>query len=273
MSEYDFCDSYDIFQEKMEVSASSKRFFLPYIGSKRKIADKIIPHLPLKEKYVEPFCGAAGVLLEMKPVPYEVINDRNRGVTSFFRALREEPDRLLTRLNDTIFSREEFEWARDTWDKDILDDVERGARWYYTIMLSFTGRGEAFTTSTKHNKIQYYYKSIPLLEHLHARLRNVIIENRDWKKLVVEWNTPDTLFYLDPPYVDTTWTYGEFTTQDARDLVDFIENCEGAVALSGYSHPIYEAIDWDERIVIPTISSITGHGEKTIKEEVLWVRN
>ena len=93
--------------------ASGKATTLPekrYHGGKWRLAPWIIEHFPPHRVYVEPFGGAASVLLR-KPRSYaEVYNDRWSDVVNVFRVLR-DPVRAaaLKRLIAlTPFARDEF---------------------------------------------------------------------------------------------------------------------------------------------------------------------
>ena len=66
---------------------------LRYHGGKYRLAPWIIDFFPAHECYVEPFGGAAGVLLQ-KPRSYaEVYNDLDGQVVNFFRVIRDPETR------------------------------------------------------------------------------------------------------------------------------------------------------------------------------------
>jgi DNA adenine methylase len=77
----------------------------------------------------------------------------------------------------------------------------------------------------------------------------VQIENRDFREILKLYDTPDTLFYLDPPYVletrrdpDTKYTY-EMTLDDHKDLVQLLLQIQGKAVLSGYQHEVYTPLE------------------------------
>ena len=82
---------------------------LRYHGGKWNLASWIISHFPVHECYVEPFGGAASVLLQKSRSPLEVYNDLDGRVVSFFSVLRERPDELARLLSLTPYARAEYE--------------------------------------------------------------------------------------------------------------------------------------------------------------------
>ena len=65
-----------------------KSTFFPYMGSKFRLAKKLIPLFPEHINYIEPFGGAANVLLQKPPSHLEVYNDINGDVVNVFRQFR-----------------------------------------------------------------------------------------------------------------------------------------------------------------------------------------
>lgn len=289
-------DLMSMFEELDRQTAKSKDAVLrspfPYPGGKFKSLDKILPLLPYRNTYVEPFGGGGVVLLSRRPSPLEVFNDRCSGVTSFYRCIRnpELLDALCERLDLTIHSREEFVWCKETWNHITTDDVERAARWYYMINTSFASLGRNWGRVTKgptagfvgkiRNKLKYFTR-------VHERLRRVQIENQHWHDCLMDYDTEHTVFYIDPPYVDAhRGTYKhELSIEQHRELLECIFELDGFCAVSGYTNPLYENQDWDSRHEWETFVSIepaafttSNHKEhlegsqRVHTEEILWIK-
>ena len=79
-----------------------------------------------------------------------------------------------------------------------------------------------------------------------ARLRGVLIENRPAARIIEQQDHPDTLFYLDPPYLPTTRSRGKYrhdlTTAEHRALLEQLKTVQGMVVLSGYPSPLYDEL-------------------------------
>ncbi|MBH9009927.1 DNA adenine methylase [Pseudomonas aeruginosa] len=101
-----------------------RRPILRYHGGKWKLAPWIIQHLPPHHTYVEPFGGAASVLLRKARSHAEVYNDLNGDVVNLFRVARDHGEKLRQALTLTPFARDEFEASY----VETTDPLERARR-------------------------------------------------------------------------------------------------------------------------------------------------
>jgi len=181
----------------------------PYPGGKTVYCDEIISRMPEHRRYVEPFGGSAAVLLN-KPNSYiEVFNNLDDDVVHFFRVLRERRDDLEAWLQRTPFSRSVYEdWVSKFYDGHRPDDnLERAGRWFYLRYAQFNGsldRRNGFKTGGKRNEARSFRGSIQDLETVAARFSEVTIECQPYDEVLDRYDHPDTLFYLDPPYYETS---------------------------------------------------------------------
>ena len=81
------------------------------------------------------------------------------------------------------------------------------------------------------------WSNFPLIEQAHRRLAKVVIENKDFEKLIRQYDRPVSFFYLDPPYHATEGYYqniGEdgFTEADHIRLRDALMRIQGKFLLS-----------------------------------------
>ncbi len=228
---------------------------IPWTGGKRPALKDILPHIPIHHTYVEVFGGSAQVLFAKPPSPVEVYNDTHSGVVNFFRVLRnpEQFREFLRLVSLTPFSREEYEFCKKTWH-DCTDSVERAYRWFVVARQSYHGRfGKAFSYSIRHSvrgmakNVSAYLSSIDLLPEVHERIMRVIIEHDDFRRIIPRYDTPETFFYCDPPYVPGTYSgrlyQYEMTIEDHQDLVKILLNIKGMALLSGIPNPVYEPLE------------------------------
>jgi DNA adenine methylase len=236
---------------------------LRWHGGKWRLAPWIISHFPPHRTYVEPFGGAASVLLR-KPRAYaEIYNDLDDEVVGLFRVLR-DPDQaveLRRRLELTPFARTEFRDAYEPAD-DLIETSRR------LVIRSFMGFGSnahasaakghrstgfrANSTRSGTTPAQDWMNYPAALDALVERVRGVVIENRDAREVMAQHDGPDTLHYVDPPYVHGTRAGGnkydlgwrmyrhELSDSDHAELLAYLRGLRGYVVLSGYPHPLYD---------------------------------
>ena len=229
-----------------------KRPALRYYGGKWRLAPWIISHFPPHQNYVEPCGGAASVLLQKPRSPLETYNDLDGNVVNFFRVLRDQPDELIRKIRLTPWAREEYELSLETCE----DVVERARRFFVTIMMSIPGAISATAGQWRHWS---KYVGTPLrlytetLEWATERLEGVQIESVEYGRMLSDYDTEDTLFYLDPPYMTSERAspniYAfEWTNADHIQAANLLRQCAGYVVVSGYAcdlyRDLYESHGW-----------------------------
>lgn len=215
------------------------------------LAPWILAHFPPHRVYVEPFGGAASILLRKSRSYAEVYNDLDCDVVALFRVLRDDvaARALVSWVRLTPFARDEFQSAYDVAD----DDMERARRLLIRSFMGFGSNGHARKTGFRSNSNRsgttpaHDWANYPDgLRRVIARLRGVVIENRDAKAVMATHDGPNTLHYVDPPYVlstrsDPTKDYAhEMTDAQHVELLDFVQTLQGMVIISGYAHALYE---------------------------------
>lgn len=244
-------------------------------GGKSRSLDKILPKLPVRKGYIEP-CGGSGIVLLNRPqCELEVYNDRYSGVVAFFRCIREPAkcDALVDRLRSTVHSREEFIWCRDSWT-NCQDDVERAARWYYMLRVSFSQLGRNFGRATygRPQQAKALQNSLKLFPAISKRFELVQVENQDAIQCIIDFDHSDHVFYVDPDYMGTDPGIYAHRVEHIR-MLDTIFRGKGFYAVSAYSNELYESYPWDDRIEWEVMVSATGqafvNGNLVGKENVM----
>lgn len=257
----------------------------PWYGGKFTHLPVLLQHIPPHRTYVEVFGGSAALLLNKDPSEIEVYNDIDSGATNFFRVLRDNEAELIRRLILTPYSREEYNLCRKNWST-CEDPVERARMWYFVASSSFIGRfGHGFAVSATDSSngmsscVNGYLNRIQNLWKVASRLRTVIIENLDFREVIRRYDTPDTLFYLDPPYhPDTRATddpyVHELSRSDHEALVDILLGIKGKAMLSGYDNEVYKRLEkagWRKIIYTMRSTSAMGKASARKREECLWL--
>lgn len=227
---------------------------VPYYGGKYYMLPHILEIINNTDRdiYVEPFCGSAKVLLNKQKLKneIEVINDYDNNIINLFKVLLDDTKRemLINKLAITPYSRQLWAEYKKTYKEG--NDVDRALKYVYllyTSMSSSIAKGSYTITSSKvntyHNSLIRNNKVSAVVE----RLKNVVIENRDYKYIITKYDSDNTLYYLDPPYVHKTRKSKdayicEMTEEQHKELVDILLNVKGKVILSGYESDIYERL-------------------------------
>ncbi len=234
-----------------------KRPVLRWHGGKWLLAPWIISHFPDHRTYTEAFGGAASVLMR-KPRAYsEVYNDLDGEVVNLFRVLQNDVTaaRLTKLIYLTPFARAEFELCYEPTE----DPVERARRLIVIAIMGFgsnahnpnTRTGFRSNSSRSGTTPGHDWASYPTcLSLIVERLRGVVIESRPAVEVIAQHDGPDTLHYVDPPYVHSTRDSAasqkdyrfEMTDADHRALADVLKGVRGGVVLSGYPSPLYDEL-------------------------------
>ena len=215
----------------------------PYIGGKRNLARRLVamieatPH----KTYAEPFVGMGGVFLRRRARPSaEVVNDYSRDVWTFYRVLQEHYAFFRETLRFQLTSRAEFERLVAV-DPDTLTDIQRAARFLYLQRTAFGGKvsGRNFGVSHLRGGRMDVSRLGLVLEELHERLAGVIVERLPWKAFLARYDTPDTLFYLDPPYCGCEGDYGPgmFGREEFVEMATALAELQGRFILSLNDRP------------------------------------
>jgi len=227
---------------------------IQWFGGKGQLVHKLLQYVPSHIYYCEVFGGGASLLFAKKPAKFEVYNDINSGLVCLFRVLRDPQkfQEFYRKVCLTPYSREEFYYCRDTWEK-CEDEVEKAYRFFIVARMSFSGQfGESWSYALKDLKgVKSYLSIIEELPLIHKRIMTVQIEHLDWKECVRKYNDWgwDGWYYCDPPYYPDTrkqenyYTH-EFTKEDHLDLVNWLLlECKVKVMLSGYDNPLYQKLE------------------------------
>lgn len=256
-----------------------------YFGSKNKIALHLCSDLPPHNCWVEAFCGSAALTLRKTPAPIEIINDIDNEIYNFFRQLRQNPDALIEATRLTPYAEQELINARIP--QEGLSELERARRFLVQSMMSINGIfGEAksgfsysdsFTRSGQDARVSRWNNLPERLSLVIERLKKVRVENKDAMRILKRYiDRPNTLVYLDPPYLgNRTSGYNN----DANDiefhtkLLELANRANCMIFISAYEHPLYEEMLKDGWWCRKTITTSTqgSNGKLMARTEVVWM--
>ncbi len=245
----------------------------------------LLPLLPSCHHYCEPFAGSGAVLLNRDPSPVETYNDLDGEICNFFRVLRNQKSKMAKAIALTPFSREEFAIACEL--DPSQSPLERARRFYVRARQVRTGLAQTASLGRWANckntsragmsgVISRWLGGVEMLPEIAERLMRVQIENRPALDIIRLYDSPETLFYCDPPYIHETrgdskaYEY-EMTDEQHRDLAKALNQVKGKVAISNYDcdlmNNLYPKKKWN-KIIGP---QKTNHSTKDTRTEILWV--
>lgn len=210
----------------------------PWMGGKRRLADRLIPLFPPHECYVEVFAGGAALFfLRPQPAPVEVLNDLNGDIVSLYRVVQNHLEEFVRQFKWALSSRQIFEWQKAT-RAETLTDIQRAARFYYLQHHAFAGKvsGQSFGTGTTQPSINL----MRIEESLSAawqRLAGTYVEHLPWLACAEKYDRAHTFHYMDPPYWQTAGYGLEFGFEQYEQMAEFMRRCKGRVMVSINDHP------------------------------------
>jgi DNA adenine methylase len=225
---------------------------IKWLGGKSHLIRQLLPYLNTHHQtYVSVFGGGAtDILAKHQSVgTVEVYNDIDENLVQLFCWLKDPQlfPTLFEQICLTPYSRKERCNARTVVRDSCDSELFACHSWFTTARQSFSGfvnNNTAWGFSKVTNAAVSYTVAINRLPQIHKRMKDVVIHNEDWRKVLSRYDSTGTLFYLDPPYVittrESTTTYDhELDESDHVDLVSKLLKLKGSVLLSGYANGLY----------------------------------
>lgn len=271
-------------KESAKGRANGKLIAFGWYGGKRNHLKWLLPLLPKTRHYCELFGGSAAVLINREPSPLETYNDVDGDVVTFFKVLRDNKDELIEKIGLTPFSYDEYVKSICAKGNSVLSEVERARLFYVRARQSWIGLAQGATPGRwahckltsragMANAVSRWLGAVEDLPLIAQRLLRVQIENRRAIDVIKRYDSPETLFYCDPPYPHESrgdiHAYGfEMTDQEHERLAEVLHAIKGKAAISSYRcdlmHRLYS--DWD----FAEAPEKKCHSIKQLRKEGLW---
>lgn len=134
---------------------------------------------------------------------------------------------LEKEVSGYINSREIFYELKERLENGVgFTDIQRAAMFFIKTKISYGADGRTFGCNKKNISADRF-------SEISQRLKNVVIENKDFENLIKVYDRPDALFYCDPPYHTTEEYYDVvFTESDHLRLKNTLDNIKGKFILS-----------------------------------------
>jgi DNA adenine methylase len=225
-----------------------KKPLMRFHGGKWLLAPWILSHFPVHEIYLEPFGGAASVLLRKPRTHCEIYSDVDEATVNCLKVVRDYPALLIEQLRQIHYGKEALLQAMSQAECRI----ERAAQ---MIVLAHMGRATGSAASPwavslrgagkqKRDMQREWCRKVDALWAASARLKGVYMLREDALSMIQKLDSWDTLIYIDPPYLPDTRGKGrdyrfEMSTYDHAHLLCLLLKLRSKVVISGYSSPLY----------------------------------
>lgn len=249
---------------------------ISWVGGKKALRPLIYQRMPKDfGRYIEVFGGGGWVLFGKVPdTPMEVYNDFNSDLANLFRCVKERPMALLKELNFLpLNGRDEFFVIKRYLEKDefnseyLREELELSQKHLLplqyeeikTILTENAAMNDVKRAAAFFKLIRYSYgsgctsygcqpfdirKTFHLIWQGSRRLKDTVIENKDFEALIRQYDRSNAFFYCDPPYFETEGHYAvAFGKEDHVRLRDTLAGCQGKWLVSyndcGYIRELY----------------------------------
>lgn len=261
-----------------------------YFGGKQRYLEFYLGLIPDGiYHWVETCCGSAAVTLNKKPSPIETISDIDGRVINFMRVLRNQKQfkKLHRSLQLTLYNHNEFDQALEM----VKDPIEDARRFFVRALQSFGGHCDTTrrvnswrvnNSESRYNMsldVSKWLSKIKGLPEVVARLQTVQIDNRDLFEMLKIYDSADTLFFIDPPYLPDVRTgtsdYRFEMTHHEHELLSVrLASIKGKFILCGYEHP-----DMDEwypadkfvKVAGPDRATNLAKSKSAATREMVWL--
>ncbi len=249
---------------------------ITYYGGKLSLLPKILPLIPKHDLYCEPFIGGAAVFFAKEKAKVEVINDINGEVVNFYQVLQNDFNELQREIKATLHSRDLHRRAQVIYgNPDMFDCIKRAWAVWVLANMSFNNALDTSFTRSTDGKFSRKVASNrdQFSDELAERISGVQIECRDALKVIEMNDTPESFFYVDPPYVGACQGhYDGYTQEDFDALISLLSKIKGKFLLSSYRNEVLtQAVKlhgWYQ-VEIKVNSNPTGSDKSRTKVEVL----
>lgn len=203
-----------------------------YVGGKYRTRKKIMALFPDQyDTYIEPFLGSGQIFLNIgkRTGTQYIINDKNKDIYHMWKDFQSLSPEEVKHLRFSFISKEEFQELMAM--ASIKNKLERLYRNMMLSFYSFSGNRKNYynyLVYRKGDRGAMFLKNFP---SLHAYLHGVKILNQDYKAVIRKYDGPNTLMYLDPPYVEKERYYTGLSI-DPYEMAAFLRTVKGKFVLS-----------------------------------------
>lgn len=252
-----------VYKEAIELLGAGLTAPYGRMGGKSKLKKKLIKYFPTNYEdmtYIEPFFGAGSLFFYKEPSKKEVINDLDKNIFILMKGFKKyNGDEISTAINGN-YDKEAFIKIKEAKPKT---EYEKFLQVLLLIKLSFFGKMKSHGGRPKINS-NYGNK-------YNERLKNTIILNKDYKEVIKKYDSPQSFFYLDPPYsMSEDYKYYDNQYININELYELLKNIKGKFLISYDDNKEAKELFKEFKIINVTTTYIhTQYIEQRKKKEIV----
>lgn len=225
-----------------------KTQLFPIIGSKGQKLRKVITQaIDATEHttFVDVFGGSGVILLNKTPSKIEVYNDINNRLVNLLEVVKNKPTEFLIKAQNIVVSESKFNIEKNK--TEFTSNIDDAVNYFFLSTTSIYGHRKTLATNINPNIM--YRNKFAQVQGVSDRLKDVVLLNKDFRKIIKMYNREDTLLYLDPPYYSKERYYNyPFTYQDHLNLSKLLKEFKGKFILSYYSNSVIYSLYRSRRL-------------------------
>lgn len=192
-------------------------------GGKFRLYKKVIESFPDNYTdmiYVEPFVGGGSVFFNTEETKKKVINDLDSELIAVYRQVKKDASKLQKTINGS-YTEEEFKKIKKANPTTQFGKV---VKYILKHKLTYLYSGSSFDIRKSNINLDLSYH--------HDVLKHTTILNEDYKKVIEDYDSPYTFFYLDPPYEGSDSSVKTYDNINLQEMADILSNIKGLFLVS-----------------------------------------
>lgn len=238
------------------------------LGNKMRIAEKILPHFPKHDIYIEMFFGAGGMFFKKEPTKHTFVNDLDDDVYNFWAVISNHKEEFLKEFSRMPISNTLFQHWRKNQE---TNNIRKAVRFLLLSNFGYMGQPTTMKFGTNHSKQVVLNK----IDKTFELIQNVYFLNFDFRQVLKkiqfrggQRDKDKAFIYADPPYLGTGNNYkNNFTINDTIDLFEILISSNIKFAISEFENDI--VMDLAKQYNLNTIEIGERQNLKNRKTEIL----
>jgi len=231
-------------------------------------------------EYCDFCCGGGSVFFNKVKSTKEILNDKDYGITSIFKALRDDPKCFISSIKHVKYNEKSFTKAfNKNDDDDFVDYVDFAVNEFILRRMSRNGLKKSFAWTNRvrggqPGDINAWETILKQLPAIAERLQNVAIVNSRFQDLVKIWEEENVFMFIDPPHLPLA-TDGkldedenEMSVEEHIKFLQSVAESRAKIMICGYDSILYtkHLIGWKS-----VKKKVVNPKHKSRKSYCLWM--